>query len=705
MNLKIIHKIGVLFFILTSLSMILGVVAYKGFNSYQKATEDMQLAAQRARYGDQINGLVYAVVMDSRGLYMAQDMTEVEKFSKPLLENLKRIEEKVNKLEEIAEPSTKDKISDLKNAANNFVMFRTETIRQARDGGGPAARAYGDNEQNRENRKAFNKALLEFADHNNADIEKRSVDAITYHKSSIKLIIILIILGGGGSVATAFITLRRSVAKPLDNIDQYLNTLAKGDLSKEVPFQDRLDEIGTMAKSIAKLREGLLREAVLTKKAEEQRSIDAYFRGQIDAINRSQAVIEFDTEGNIITANDHFLIAMGYSLEEIVDKHHSVFIDTEYASTNEYKIFWEKMRKGEYQTGEYKRIGKNGREVWIRASYNPILNEKGEVFRVVKFAVETTKEKLANADFQGQIEAINKSQAVIHFNMDGTIIQANDIFLNAMGYLAEEVINKHHRMFVDKNEAQSKEYIEFWDLLRSGNFDARVFKRITKSGREIWIQASYNPIFDMNGKPFKVVKYATDVTEMINLTDETGTNVQSVAAATEELSASIAEISSSMARSKDATDDIVAKTHISSNASRDLVENMRQMEEIVSLIKNIADQVNLLALNATIEAARAGDAGKGFAVVANEVKNLANQTAAATDDIVKEISSVQNISKEVANSVSDIIQSANAVNNYVSAVAGAIEEQSAIIKEISANSQSTSDAVIMISDKIKNKRA
>ena len=237
--------------------------------------------------------------------------------------------------------------------------------------------------------------------------------------------------------------------------------------------------------------------------------------GQVAAINRSQAVIEFQLDGTIITANENFLGALGYTLEEVRGKHHSMFVETAYKNSIEYQQFWDNLKRGQFQRAEYKRIGKGGKEVWIQASYNPILDAAGKPFKVVKYATDVTEQKLQNADFSGQIEAIGKSQAVIAFNMDGTIITANPNFLNALGYSLDEVKGKHHSMFVESAYRSSPDYREFWAALGRGEFQAAEFKRIGKGGKEVYIQASYNPIKDLNGKPFKVVKYATDVTEMV----------------------------------------------------------------------------------------------------------------------------------------------------------------------------------------------
>ncbi len=242
----------------------------------------------------------------------------------------------------------------------------------------------------------------------------------------------------------------------------------------------------------------------------------ADFAGQLSAIGKAQAVIEFSLDGKILHANDNFLNTLGYTLAEIKGQHHSMFADPVYRASTEYRLFWEKLGRGEFDAGEYKRIGKGGREIWIQASYNPIMDMNGKPFKVVKYATDITQSKLQAADFAGQLSAINKAQAVIEFSLDGKILHANDNFLNTLGYTLAEIKGQHHSMFADPVYRASPEYRVFWDKLGRGEFDAGEYKRIGKGGKEIWIQASYNPIMDMNGQPFKVVKYATDVTAQVN---------------------------------------------------------------------------------------------------------------------------------------------------------------------------------------------
>jgi methyl-accepting chemotaxis protein len=411
---------------------------------------------------------------------------------------------------------------------------------------------------------------------------------------------------------------------------------------------------------------------------------------KIAASDRAQAVIEFNVDGTVRTANGNFLKALGYSLDEIQGKHHSMFVPQAERDSAAYREFWAKLNRGEYQAGEYKRIGKGGKEVWILASYNPMLDETGKPFGVVKFATDVTGQKLKNADLSGQIDAIGKSQAVIEFNMDGTIIAANENFLGAMGYTLGEIRGKHHSLFVEPSERESAEYREFWASLNRGRYQAAEYKRIGKNGKEVYIQASYNPILDLNGKPFKVVKYATDTTRQVLVrmgNERVRGMMESVAAGAEELNTSVREISEAMTKSRETAQGAVERVGAADAQAQRLANAAQSMSGIVEMINNITGQINLLALNATIESARAGEAGRGFAVVASEVKSLATQAKQATDKIGEEIASLNAISGDVAGALTAIKQAITNVSEYVTSTAAAVEEQSTVTSEMSNSMQ------------------
>ncbi len=361
---------------------------------------------------------------------------------------------------------------------------------------------------------------------------------------------------------------------------------------------------------------------------------------------------------------------------------------------------------------------------------SPLVDNGKPLGFVVEWA--DAKDRLLNLDYAAQIAAISRSQAMIEFTIDGVIVSANENFLRSMGYTIDEVKGKHHRMFVDRDYQSSKEYTQFWESLRRGEFQSAQYKRLGKNDKEVWIDGSYNPILDMNGKVVKVVKFATDITAQQQLlanlkvlidqnfseidgaielstseahsaataAGQTASNVQSVAASAQELAGSIAEISQSMAKSREGTDNAFNQTIAVAKNTDSLANAAQAMNGIVSLIKTIAGQINLLALNATIESARAGEAGRGFAVVAAEVKNLSVQASQATEQISAEIDGIQKTSAEVAAALAAISEAVTLVRESVSLTASAVEEQSAVTRSMSANMQNASNSVSTVSSNI-----
>jgi len=491
-------------------------------------------------------------------------------------------------------------------------------------------------------------------------------------------------------------------------------------------------------------------------------------RAILKALDRSQAVIEFTTEGRILAANENFCNAVGYSLAEIVGQHHSMFVAPDYAKSQDYRNFWARLARGEFFSAQYKRFGKGGREIWIEASYNPIMRG-GKPYKVIKFATDITERKRAELENGGKLNAISRAQATIEFAPDGTILTANQNFLAALGYKLEEIVGKHHAMFCDKEYVRSAEYQAFWKDLRDGAFKSSEFTRIRKDGSKVYIQASYNPIFDEEGRVFKVVKFAIDVTGRVSAVEaiaaglerlsecnirvtidepfipefdrlrkdfnkaiaefqktlesvlgETGSltenssnlkadaealgrRTEQQAAALEQASAALEQITSTVkeasVRARD-TRDIVKEARTATGQSVEVVRSTveaigrienasKEIGSIIDVIDQIAFQTNLLALNAGVEAARAGEAGKGFAVVAQEVRELAQRSAAAAREIsalilnsTNEVAEGVRLVNATGTSLERIEKFVNEINVNVDAIATGANEQASSLGEI-----------------------
>jgi methyl-accepting chemotaxis protein len=457
----------------------------------------------------------------------------------------------------------------------------------------------------------------------------------------------------------------------------------------------------------------------------------ADLRGQVQAIGRSQAVIEFALDGTIQTANENFLKAVGYSLEEVRGQHHRMFVEPAERETAAYQRFWTQLGHGEYQSGQFRRIAKGGREVWLQASYNPIFDAGGKPIKVVKYCTDVTDQKMRAADFEGQVKAIDKSQAVIEFELNGVIRNANENFLRTVGYSIDEIRGRHHRMFVEAAYAQSAEYRAFWEKLGRGEYDAGVYRRLGKGSREIWLQASYNPIFDASGRPVKVVKYASDVSAQKKLTERlsrvmaeirtAGTEIQlsaeeissgnaSLSARVEAQAASLEETTASMMRMTETVRENAENAsqanqlalaacdyaerggkimHDAVGAMQVINESSRRIADIIGVIDAIAFQTNLLALNAAVEAARAGEQGRGFAVVASEVRSLAGRSAAAAKEIkeliqdsVTKIGDGSRLVEQSGEGLTDIVASVKKVTDIVGEISAASAEQASGIEQV-----------------------
>jgi len=488
----------------------------------------------------------------------------------------------------------------------------------------------------------------------------------------------------------------------------------------------------------------------------------------LEALSRSQAIIEFDLNGTILDANENFCKTVGYSLSEILGKHHRLFVESAEAASKEYADFWRQLGAGKFDQRQYKRLGKGGREIWIEASYNPIMRG-GKPYKVVKFATDITAVKKQAMEDKGKLEALSRAQAVIEFTPTGEIITANENFCSVLGYSLFEIVGKHHSMFCEPDYARSSAYQSFWRDLAAGKFSADQFTRLAKDGHQVFIQASYNPIIDDTGKVFKVVKFATDVSDRMTVVKELGAglsrlavcnirqtidipfisefeplrrdfnasisafqetlvsvlqqtnalngNSQEMHSAADQLSMRTKEQAASLEQTSAALEQVTAtvkSSTLNTEDTRKLVKSALQsastssavvqetitamqriesasaeINQIISVIDEIAFQTNLLALNAGVEAARAGEAGKGFAVVAQEVRELAQRSAKAAKEIK---GLIENSGREVTEGVRlvdatgealhEIEQFVASIDRNMQSLATAATEQSVGLSEI-----------------------
>ncbi|MEI2627326.1 PAS domain-containing methyl-accepting chemotaxis protein [Erwinia aphidicola] len=357
----------------------------------------------------------------------------------------------------------------------------------------------------------------------------------------------------------------------------------------------------------------------------------------LDSLNDSIAMIEFTADGTIITANALFLEKMGYKSDEIVGQHHSMFCTPDLLQSRQYQQFWMRLNRGESFSDKFLRVAKDNRPVWLEANYVPVRDRHGRVFKIVKLATDITSRIIDAQEQRAMTNAIERSMAVIAFNLKGEVLKANDNFLKTMGYRASEVIGTHHSQFCSAELRSSPDYTLFWQKLNRGEFISGQFQRVNKQGATIWLRATYNPVFDDSGELYKVVKFATDVTAQVEKNQLERDAAQQAYQTALQTSESSMRGASVIANSVQTMNELAGELHGISADITGLGDSSDSIGQIVSSIRRIADQTNLLALNAAVEAARAGTHGRSFAVVANEVRTLAQNINRATSEIEQRV--------------------------------------------------------------------
>jgi len=397
----------------------------------------------------------------------------------------------------------------------------------------------------------------------------------------------------------------------------------------------------------------------------------------IDAVKVGVATISFTPSGEILEANPLFLNVVGYSEQEVIGKHHRIFCDAHYVQSSSYAQFWEQLRQGHSHSGTYQRFDKQGRELWLEATYVPVKLD-GKVVRVVKIASDITESYQQLSRQKAIISALDRALAIIEFTPMGEIVTANQNFLSCVGYSLSQLKGQHHRLFCD--ESFYREQPHFWDDLAHGQLKSGLFSRRDSHGNEIWLEATYNPIKDESGKVVKVIKFASEVTERIKraqAVSEAANIAQTISQETTRFAETGSELLAASVAISSAISEQVSRT---SGLIGQLNEQSKSIEAIVSTISSIAEQTNLLALNAAIEAARAGDQGRGFAVVADEVRQLAARTSLSTGEIASVVQKNRELTAQITGNINEVATSAQRGKEQIGEVSGVMAqiEQGAI---------------------------
>jgi len=424
------------------------------------------------------------------------------------------------------------------------------------------------------------------------------------------------------------------------------------------------------------------------KEVHDLQEIIARQASLLQAIDRSMASVEFDLDGMLISANDNFLKTMRYRREDVIGKPHKLFCSFEYARSAEYQQLWSRLRAGEFVSATFCRLAGDGQNVWLEASYNPIKDSSGNVVKIVKHALDVTERIQTESEANSKLAGLDRAMAVIEFDMEGRILCANDNLMRLLGYKEAELVGQNHRMLCPPELINSNEYRDFWQRLNKGEFFSGQFKRLSRRGDTLWLEASYNPVCDANGDLLKVVKFATDITARIeqhSRDTESAAQAYHISVQTQKVAEQGTQV---IQQAASEMRQISANIDSSSRMIAQLGERSEQITTIVNTIRSIADQTNLLALNAAIEAARAGDQGRGFAVVADEVRQLAGRTSRSTAEISEMIGVIQSETQQAISSMD------NTRTNASKGVELA-DQAGAVIVQITEGTNNAVDAVRM----------
>ena len=417
------------------------------------------------------------------------------------------------------------------------------------------------------------------------------------------------------------------------------------------------------------------------------------FKGLIGALERSMAVVEFDLNGKVLRANDKFQTTLGYTADQLAGKPHREFCLPALTNSPAYSQFWADLKAGKFVSGTFKRVDAKGRTLWLEASYNPVLDDRGQVLKVVKYALDVTHKVEQEAASHSKLAALDRAMAVIEFDLSGLVLDANANFLNVMGYALTEIKGKQHRLFCENELINSHEYADFWRRLNNGEFFTGQFKRLGKHGRVVWLEASYNPVYDGDGKLIKIVKFASDITERVEKFEEDSrgaSRAYHISSETERFAEHGTQVIQETATEMRRIADNIGE---SAKLVGQLGDRSEQITAIVNTIRGIADQTNLLALNAAIEAARAGDQGRGFAVVADEVRQLAGRTSRSTAEIAEMIGMILSETR-------DAVSSMQATQEGAQRGVSLADQAGSVILQIRTSTSDAVEAVSMFASKL-----